>query len=104
MNISKKQFTDIIEAIIAQEIRDEEIADALDIVAKDGGNRSLVFSTPLLEKIVKALDVDDLISWWLWDGPEHGRRADEFAIIVRDERIAIHNAGELYDYIEREYQ
>lgn len=104
MNISKKQFTDIVKAILKQERRDGEIADALDSVAKDGVNRSLVFSTPLISDIVKAIDVDEIVSWWLWDGPEHGHRADEFAIIVRDERIAIHNAEELYDYIEREYK
>lgn len=104
MNISKKQFTDIIKAIIKQQRRDEEIADALDTVVKDGANRSLVFNTPLLEEIVKALDVDDLISWWLWDGPEHGRRADEFAIHQNGKIIAIHNADELYDYIERNYK
>ena len=105
MNISKEQFVQIINALIAQEERDREIGKSLDIVAKDGANRSLVFSTRLIDKVVSAIDYEDTISWWLWDGPAAGKRAEEFAIYLggsddpSTERLAIHDAGELYDYL-----
>lgn len=105
MNISKEQFVQIINACIEQIDRDSEIAEALDVVAKDGANRSLVFSTRLIDKVVSAIDYEDTISWWLWDGPAAGKRAEEFAIYLGDsddpntKRLAIHDAGELYDYL-----
>ena len=105
MNISKEQFVQIINALIAQEERDREIGKSLDNVVKDGANRSLVFSTRLIDKVVSAIDYEDTISWWLWDGPAAGKRAEEFAIYLGDsddqstERLTIHDAGELYDYL-----
>ena len=103
MNISKEQFVQIINALIAQEERDREIGKSLDNVVKDGFNHSLVFSTPLVEKVIETLDYDEIISWWFWDGPECGKNADKFAIYLGDaddpniKRFAIHDAGELYD-------
>lgn len=108
MNITRDQFVQIINACIEQIDRDNEIADALDVVARDGANRSLVFSTRLIDKLVSAIDYEDTISWWLWDGPEAGKRAEEFATYLGDidepfsEKIVINNAGELYDYIEQQ--
>lgn len=105
MNISKEQFVSIINALIAQETRDREIAKSLDDVVKDGYNHSLVFDTPLTSKVIEALDNDDIISWWFWDGPECGKQAEKFAIYLGDaddpntKRLAIHDAGELYDYM-----
>ena len=105
MNISKEQFVQIINALIAQEERDREIGKSLDNVVKDGFNHSLVFSTPLVEKVIETLDYDEIISWWFWDGPAAGKRAEEFAIYLGDsddpntKRLTIHDAGELYDYI-----
>lgn len=105
MNISKDQFVEIINACINQADRDSEIADAIDIIAKDGSNNSIVFSTRLIDKIISALDHDGVISWWFWDGPCCGEKADKYAIYLGDvddpntKKFVIHDAGELYDYI-----
>ena len=105
MNISKEQFVQIINACIEQTDRDSEIAEALDVVAKDGENHSLVFSTRLIDKVISAIDYEYTISWWLWDGPSAGKRAEEFAIYLGDSddpevrKVVIHDAGELYDYL-----
>lgn len=108
MNISKEQFVDIINALIAQENRDNEIGKSLDSVVKDGFNHNLVFSTPLVEKIIETLDYDDIISWWFWDGPQCGKNAEQYTIYLGDaddpntKMLAIHDAGELYDYMEKQ--
>lgn len=105
MNIPKGQFVQIINALIAQEERDREIGKSLDNVVKDGFNHSLVFSTPLVEKVIETLDHDEIISWWFWDGPECGKNAETYAVYLGDaddpntKRLAIHDAGELYDYL-----
>lgn len=107
MNISRDQFRQIINGIIIQRSHDAHIARALDEVVKHGDNHSLIFRTPLVDYIVEALDYDGIISWWLWDGPDAGARAEEFAVYLGDpedencERLAIHDAEELYDYMER---
>lgn len=86
--------------------RDDEISKSLDSVVKDGDNHLLVFRTPLVESIIDVLDKDNIISWWLWDGPEAGKKADKFAIYLGDvddentKRLPIRNAGDLYDYME----
>lgn len=104
MNITKDQFVEIINAVIAQQERDEQIGNALDEVAKDGDNRSLVFSTPLVESIIKALDYDETISWWFWDGPRHGERAEDYAIYLGEDadmrKFVIKDAEDLYDFLE----
>ena len=105
MNISKDQFVQIIEAVIEQIDRDYEISKSLDEVLKDGCNHSVVFTSNVVHKVIDALDYDDIISWWFWDGPEHGKNAEKFAIYLGDaddpdtKRLAIHNASELYDYL-----
>ena len=106
MNISKEQFVTIINAAIEQQNRDNEIAKSLDIVVRDGDNRTLVFVTPFVLKVIEALDYDDIISWWFFDGPDCGERAEEFSIYLGDaddpktKRVAIHDAGDLYDFIK----
>lgn len=101
MEITKKQFTGIINAILEQEERNKEISKAFDSVLTDGSNNSVYFNTPIIWGVVQALDYDDIISWWIWDGPEAGKRAEEFAILEGEDgpRIEIHDAGDLYDYI-----
>lgn len=106
MNITKTQFVEIIDAVIEQMDRDEKISKALDVVAADGGNHTLVFVTPLAENIIATLDHDNIISWWFWDGCKHGEEADKYAIYDGDpndentKRIPIRNASDLYDYME----
>lgn len=107
MNISKEQFVDIINALITQEDRDSEIGKSLDIVVKDGDNHNLVFTTPLVDKVISSLDDEwGTISWWFYDGPACGKNAVQYVIYLGDaddpncERLAIHDAGELYDYME----
>ena len=99
MNIAKHQFVTIINAIIEQEYRDREISSAIDVVLRDGQGQGSVFATKLVDEAVNALDVDGVISWWLWEGPDHGRKAEDFKINVNGKSIAIHDAGELYDYM-----
>lgn len=107
MELTKEQFVEIIEALRAQTQRDSEIASALDEAAKDGDNHKLVFNTPLVEAIVKAIDYDGAISWWMWDGPNWGEKAEEFTAYIGDvdddnrEMWVIRTAGDLYDYIQR---
>ena len=106
MNITKDQFVDIVESIVKQQDRDHEIAASLNQVVEDGSNHGLVFNTPLVEDIVNAIDVDGVLSWWLWDGPKHGLEANKYAIHLGDtdngepKRLVINNASELYDYME----
>lgn len=103
MEITKKQFVGIIDAIVAQQERNEEISKALNNALADGDNQGVVFDTPVIWGVVQALDYDDIISWWMWDGPDCGKRAEEFAIMEGEEgeRIAIHDPSDLYDYIVR---
>lgn len=101
MNITKTQFTQIIDAVIEQQNRDQEISKSLDEVLSDGDSYPPIFRTPLLDSIVKTLDHDDIITWWMWDGPEHGEKAEEYVITLEDGcQVAIHDAGELYDFME----
>ncbi len=103
MQITKENFVKIINALIAQIKRDMEIATLLDGVVRDGDNRSLVFSTPLIGETIKALDKNDIISWWFWDGPQHGERAEDYRIFEKNgDTTIIRDAGELYDYMQKE--
>lgn len=103
--ISRIMFVGLLDALKAQSDRDDEIARAVDVVVKDGANRSVVFVTPLATAVVEALDKevdqDGVIAWWIWDGPNWGRSADRFAIHLPSGRVvpAPKSAGELYDYI-----
>ena len=105
MNISKEQFVQIIEAVIEQVDRDYEISKSLDEVLKDGCNHGVVFTSNVVHKVIDALDYDGIISWWFWDGPEHGKNAETYAVYLGDaddprtEKLFIHDAGELYDYM-----
>jgi len=104
MNITKPQFVKIIGSLMEQQSKDDKISKALDVVVEDGANHNIVFSTPLVEKIVEALDVDGIISWWFWDGPNCGVNADEFAIYLGEgedaKRLPIYTPEDLYDYME----
>ena len=101
MNVSKDQFVQIIDALIEQDERDVEIGGFLDGVARDGHNQGIVFNTPLIEKIVAALDYDGIISWWFWDGPDCGEKADIYTIGHPKDfsQVVIRNSSDLYDYI-----
>lgn len=107
MNISRDQFIKIIDSIVEQEKHDRITAIHLDLVVRSGGNRNLVFTTPMIDTIVDALDYEDVISWWLWDGPQHGEKAEDFPIYLGDvenprtKKFIINNSGDLYDYIEK---
>lgn len=112
MKLSKKQFSNIVNGVIKQIERDYQIAEALDLVVKDGYNHSLVYVTPLIDTIIESLDScfpkeDGVIQWWFWDGPEHGLKAEEFCIYRGEpedrKKYIIKTADDLYDYIEEYY-
>lgn len=104
MNISREDFINIMTEVEAQIIRDNYVAKAVDELIKDGANRPVVYTTPGIYGIIKILDKDGSIDWWMHDGPDFGRKSEYYQIYengLNKPSIEIKTAGDLYDYIVR---
>lgn len=103
MEISKEQFVKLINGVIKQIKRDREVSKALGCMSGD----TVVYTTDLVEDVVNAIDFDGTISWWIWDGPNCGERAEEFPIYLGDikdkdvEEVIIRTPEDLYEYYNR---
>lgn len=104
MEISKEQFVKLINSVIKQIEKDREVSKALESISSGYA----VYNTGLVEDVINAIDFDGTISWWIWDGPDCGKRAEEFPIylgepggILGAEKVIIKTPEDLYEYYNK---
>ncbi|BBE45472.1 MULTISPECIES: hypothetical protein [Rhodococcus] len=107
--ITRSTFIAILDAIERQRTDDDRIGAAIDQLAyptdTSANNNGFAYVTPLNDNLLAIL-ADELndeygyINWWIYDGPDWGRKAEEYAIATPDgQRVAIRDAGELWDWL-----
>jgi len=98
--MNRKTFVSILEAIIEQERKEELVNNT---VVDLFGDYMYSWTVDLVGNIVRALEAEfnntELISWWLWDVPQAGKKEGIHLWLKNGEGVSLENAGELYDYL-----
>lgn len=101
--MKRQTFIEIIEDIQRQTRQDRETTEKLASIMIDCTG---FYATRFITSIVITLetefdDIDNTISWWLWDAPHAGEKPENCYITdeKRHKEWHITDAGKLYDYL-----
>ena len=106
--MKKENFVSMINAVLTQDEREDEMAKALDPFIDDTMfifEMSNDFKSTIINTLEKEMEdeKDGYVSWWIYDAPHAGKCKDSCWVeLVTGEKIVLETPGQLYDFLTME--